>query len=103
MTASAAVPTGVATGIGSLPGEVPRDAVRWVVDALPALPHLPELPARGPWASLTGRGAALLVDLPLEIDVDRWRTASRGTSPGSEPMPVATPVGTAADAVMRSR
>lgn len=70
-----AVPTGVATGIGSVPGSAPGEAARWVTDALPELPHLPELPARGPWASITGRGASLLVDLPLELELDRWRTA----------------------------
>lgn len=69
------VPTAVATGIGSVPGDVPREAARWVVDALPELPHLPELPARGPWAAITGRAAGLLVDLPLELELDRWRTA----------------------------
>jgi hypothetical protein len=71
----ARLPTAVATGIGSVPGDVPREAVRWVVDALPELPHLPELPARGPWAAITGRAAGLLVDLPLELELDRWRTA----------------------------
>jgi hypothetical protein len=70
------VPTAVATGIGSVPGDAPREAARWVVDALPELPHLPELPARGPWASITGRAAGLLVDLPLELELERWRTAS---------------------------
>lgn len=69
------MPSAVATGIGSVPGDVPREAARWVVDALPELPHLPELPARGPWASITGRAAGLLVDLPLELELDRWRTA----------------------------
>ena len=70
------VQTAVATGIGSVPGDDPREAARWVADALPELPHVPELPARGPWASITGRAAGLLVDLPLEHELERWRTAS---------------------------
>lgn len=69
------VPRTLATGIGSVPGDRAAEAVRWVADALPELPHLPELPARGPWAAITGRAAALLVDLPLELELDRWRIA----------------------------
>jgi hypothetical protein len=58
--------TGTATGIGSLPGEDPREAARLVLGELP-VPHLPELPARGPHADLAGRGAALLADLPVDL------------------------------------
>jgi hypothetical protein len=69
--------TGVITGVGSVPGLDPRDAARRVLDELPELPHVPELPARGPWAAMVGRGCALLVDLPTELEVGRWRVAQR--------------------------
>ena len=68
---------GAATGIGSLPGTDPLEACRLVLGELPAFPHLPELPNRGVGAELTGRGAALLVDLPAEVVATGWRMASR--------------------------
>lgn len=73
-----AAPTGVATGIGSVPGEEPLEAMAFVVDAAPDLPHIPELPTRGPWADMIGRAVAILVDLPAEWEGDRWRSAARG-------------------------
>ena len=48
-----------------------------VLGELPDLPHLPELPARGVGADLTGRTAALLVDLPVETTAGRWKLAAR--------------------------
>lgn len=72
------LPNGAATGIGSLPGTDVAEAQRVVLGELPDLPHLPELPARGAGADLIGRGAALLVDLPVEFYAARWRLASRG-------------------------
>jgi hypothetical protein len=69
-------PPGAVTGIGSLPGTDPDEAARLVLGELPDLPHLPELPARGPGADMIGRTAALLVDLPVEIDVGEWRLAA---------------------------
>jgi methionine synthase II (cobalamin-independent) len=73
------LPQGAATGIGSLPGTDIRAALRTVLDELPDLPHLPELPARGPGADLLGRSAGLLVALPVELHVGRWRlTSHRG-------------------------
>jgi hypothetical protein len=68
-------PPASATGVGSLPGTDPLEAVRLVFGELPDLPHLPELPARGPGADLTGRTAALLVDLPVELTPAGWRFA----------------------------
>jgi len=68
---------GLATGIGSLPGDDPREAAALTLEALPDLPHVPELPERGPWAQLPGRAAAILVDLPVEWDGNAWRTAFR--------------------------
>jgi hypothetical protein len=66
-----------ATGVGSMPGTDPAEAVRIVFGELPDLPHLPELPARGPGADLTGRTAALLVDMPVELTSSGWRFADR--------------------------
>ena len=68
---------GAASGVGSLPGEDPREAVRLVLGELPGLPHLPELPARGPGADLLGRTAALLVDLPVDLQPSGWRLVAR--------------------------
>ena len=65
-----------ATGIGSLPGTDPVEAVRLVLEALPDLPFLPELPARGPHADLAGRSAALLADLPVDLQPAGWRLTS---------------------------
>ena len=64
---------GTATGIGSLPGSDPMAAARTVVDELPDFPHLVELPDRGPGADMTGRTAALLVDIPVETTPRGWR------------------------------
>jgi hypothetical protein len=68
---------GAVTGIGSLPGTDPREATALVFGELPDFPHLPELPQRGPGADLIGRGAALLVDLPVEIVPSGWALAAR--------------------------
>jgi hypothetical protein len=70
-------PPASATGVGSLPGTDPEEALRLVFGELPDLPHLAELPARGPGADLTGRTAALLVDLPVELTPAGWRFAGR--------------------------
>ncbi|MGH8876308.1 MAG: methionine synthase [Stackebrandtia sp.] len=72
-----ALPTGVATGIGSLPGGDSVEAVRLVLGELPDFPHLPELPQRGAGADMLGRGAALLVDLPVELRAGHWQTTRR--------------------------
>lgn len=73
------------SGIGSWPGTDVREAIRVVRDLLgdPAsegvtgLPYLPELPARGPGADLVGRGAHLLVDLPVDLQPQGWRMVDR--------------------------
>jgi methionine synthase II (cobalamin-independent) len=80
VTAGAA-PTGVATAIGSLPGEDIDAAVALVFEALPDLPHLPELPARGPGADMIGRTAAGLADLHVDLQPAGWRLVPR---PGLE-------------------
>jgi methionine synthase II (cobalamin-independent) len=68
---------GTATGIGSMPGDHPLEAQRVIVGELPDFPHLAELPARGPGADITGRAAALLVDIPVEVTPRGWRIAER--------------------------
>ncbi|HLM90363.1 MAG TPA: methionine synthase [Streptosporangiaceae bacterium] len=68
---------GSATGIGSMPGTDPAEAMRVVAGELPDFPYLPELPDRGPGADLTGRTAALLVDMPAEVTPRGWRLAER--------------------------
>ena len=68
---------GAATGVGSLPGTDPAEALRVVLGEVPDFAFLPELPARGPGADLIGRGAAFLVDLPVQLAVSGWRFADR--------------------------
>jgi hypothetical protein len=70
-------PPASATGVGSLPGTDPLEALRLVFGELPDLPHLPELPDRGPGADLTGRTAARLIDLPVELTPSGWRFTAR--------------------------
>ncbi len=68
---------GGATGVGSLPGGDPAEALRLVLGELPELPHLPELPGRGAGADLVGRSAALLVDLAVDLTPAGWRLVPR--------------------------
>jgi methionine synthase II (cobalamin-independent) len=70
-----ALPMGVATGVGSLPGHDIQEAVNIVFGELPEWPHLPELPGRGLGADMIGRGAALLVGLPVQWWAFRWELA----------------------------
>jgi methionine synthase II (cobalamin-independent) len=60
-----------------MPGTNPAEAMRVVAGELPDFPHLPELPDRGPGADLTGRTAALLVGIPVEVTPRGWRLAER--------------------------
>jgi hypothetical protein len=60
-----------------MPGTDPAEAMRVVAGELPDFPHLAELPDRGPGADLTGRTAALLVDMPAEVTPRGWRLAER--------------------------
>lgn len=71
------LPTGVGTGIGSMPGTDPVETARLILGELPDLPHLPELPARGAGADIIGRTAAVLVDLAVEIMPSAWRVTAR--------------------------
>ncbi|MEU6859609.1 methionine synthase [Glycomyces sp. NPDC046736] len=69
------LPSGVATGIGSLPGTDIGEAAGVVFGELPEWPHLPELPARGLGSDLIGRGAGLLEGLPVQWWAFRWEIA----------------------------
>src|SRR6202162_2379882 len=60
-----------------MPGTSPAEAMRVVAGELPDFPYLPELPDRGPGSDLTGRTAALLVDMPAEVTPRGWRLAER--------------------------
>ncbi|MBK6887738.1 MAG: methionine synthase [Tetrasphaera sp.] len=71
-----------ASGIGSWPGTDVREALVTVRDLLLdgdglGLPYLPETPARGPGADIIGRGAGLLVDLPVDLQPAGWRFVDR--------------------------
>jgi cobalamin-independent methionine synthase catalytic subunit len=68
---------GPATGVGSLPGTDPVEAMRLVTGELPDFPHLTELPGRGAGADLVGRTAALLVDLFVDLTPAGWRLVPR--------------------------
>lgn len=70
-------PAGAATGMGSLPGTDPAEALRMVFGEAPDLPYLVELPGRGPGAELVGRTAGLLVELPVELYAARWKLTGR--------------------------
>lgn len=88
---------GLATGIGSLPGDDIDAAMAMVFDELPELPHLPELPARGPGADMVGRTAALLVDLPVDLQPAGWRLTD---SPGFDQRGALELLGTDLDALL---
>jgi hypothetical protein len=70
---------GRASGVGSWPGTDVVDTVRTTFGELPEphVPYLPELPARGPGADMIGRAAALLVDLPVDLQPVGWRLVDR--------------------------
>ncbi len=73
--AERALPSGVATGVGSMPGTDSGEAVNIVFGELPEWPHLPELPERGLGADMIGRGATLLEGLPVQWWAFRWEIA----------------------------
>jgi methionine synthase II (cobalamin-independent) len=75
--AARGAPTGLATGIGSLPGDDIDRSMALVFDELPDLPHLPELPDRGPGADMIGRTATQLLDLPVDLQPAGWRLVDR--------------------------
>lgn len=71
----------VATGVGSLPGEDYREAVKQVLGELPDLPHVPELPTRGVIASMTGRTLAIVEALDADLQPAGWRLTGTSGAP----------------------
>jgi len=69
-------PAGAATGLGSLPGTDPAEAIRLVLGEQPELPYLPQLPNRGFGADMIGQACAVLVDLPVDYQPHGWTLAS---------------------------
>src|SRR3954467_11670266 len=74
---------GRASGIGSWPGGDLVDTLRITFGELhePNVPYLPELPARGPGADMIGRAAAVLVDMPVDLQPGGWRLVDRPGPP----------------------
>ena len=70
-----------ATGIGSMPGDDLAEAYRVTAGEVGDLPYLPELPARGPHATMIGRGVGLLEGLTGDLQPDGWRV---GVGSGSD-------------------
>ncbi|MFB7656023.1 MULTISPECIES: methionine synthase [unclassified Streptomyces] len=68
---------GPATGVGSLPGDDAREAVKAATGSFEDFPFLPELPARGPGADMIGRTAGMLVELYARVEPSGWRLGDR--------------------------
>jgi methionine synthase II (cobalamin-independent) len=68
-----------ATALGSWPGTEPAEAARIIRGELgdPNLPHLAELPGRGVGSDAVGRTAAMLVELPVDLQPHGWRIVDR--------------------------
>ncbi|GLB66927.1 hypothetical protein [Arthrobacter mangrovi] len=68
-----------ATALGSWPGTDPAEAARIIRGELgePNLPHLAELPGRGVGSDAVGRTAAMLVELPVDLQPHGWRIVDR--------------------------
>lgn len=75
------------TGVGLLgpwPGSAVLEAQTSVLDRLAdapagvtALPSLVQMPERGPWADSTGRAAAVLTEMPVEVGPHGWKLCDR--------------------------
>ena len=70
------LPTGVGTGVGSMPGTDPTEAAAIVGGELD-FTYLAELPARGIGADMVGRMGTLLVDMPIDAGPWGYRLAAR--------------------------
>jgi methionine synthase II (cobalamin-independent) len=67
-----------ASGTGSWPGTVAREAAEVIVGELGgALAHIVELPARGVGADIIGRAGALLIDVAIDTVPRGYRVAGR--------------------------
>ncbi|MBE0008700.1 MULTISPECIES: hypothetical protein [unclassified Arthrobacter] len=72
-------PQVTATALGDWPGTDPLEATRVVRGELggPHLPHLVSLPHRGVGSDPVGRTAAILVELPVDLQPHGWRLVDR--------------------------
>ncbi|AJT41448.1 hypothetical protein [Psychromicrobium lacuslunae] len=72
-----------ASGSGQWPGQDVPEADQVIFGELgdPHLPFLPELPARGVGADRVGRSAAVLTELPVDLQSYGWRLTQR---PGAD-------------------
>lgn len=71
-------PFATASGVGSWPGTVAREAAEVVVGELAgALAHIVELPARGVGADMLGRAGALLVNVAIDTVPRGYRLVAR--------------------------
>lgn len=68
---------GGTTGVGSLPGTDPTEAMRIAFGESLDIPFMAELPARGPGADMVGRTCGVLVDLYVDRTVSGWRIVPR--------------------------
>ena len=57
----------LASAVGSMPGEDFAEAQRVILGELPDFPCLAELPARGAYASMVGRTAAMITELGIDL------------------------------------
>jgi len=73
-----------ATGLGSMPGSDPHEAMNVVAGEFTDFVHLVELPDRGPGADAIGRTAALLAEADRSFEVETtpsgWRLGHAGHS-----------------------
>ncbi|TSD65516.1 methionine synthase [Aeromicrobium piscarium] len=67
-----------ATGVGSMPGEDYREAIKMVTGVLDDLVFVPELPDRGAQAGMIGRTLGLVTELAVDLQPAGWRLASGG-------------------------
>lgn len=61
------------TGVGSMPGEDVREALRIIRGEGGDFVFVPELPARGPHAGMIGRALAILEGLEADLQPAGWR------------------------------
>ena len=68
-----------ATSLGGWPGTDPVEAAKVSLGLFtdPHLPSLPDLPSRGVGSDAIGRTAAMLVELPVDLQPYGWRFADR--------------------------
>lgn len=76
---TAAIPTGVGTGVGSMPGADAAEAAA-IVNGELDLAFVAEQPTRGIGADLIGRMAAILIDLPMDAGTWGYRLSGRPSS-----------------------